>query len=288
MTEYLLERKLKEEAPELHRRVHDSIAVFHAMLRSYMSWFPEFTDHSVLHSLNVLDYCNRLLTQERVRLLSSEECYALIMSCYLHDSGMGINDKDLTRFSGELGLGVPADLHGRRETAAFIRDNHHEFSALFIRKYADLFEIPTEALKSAVIRISRGHRRTDLFDAEEYADIPTSAGRIRTAYLTAVLRLADDIDVADGRNPGLLYDTSTLTEKKDIEVFGTHESVRRVEVEEDRILLYVRPKAPEYVPLLDRLRDKIQDSLDTCREAARRMSDMTISQKEVLLVKADG
>ena len=75
-------------------------------------------------------------------------------------------------------------------------------------------------------------------------------GGFRTdiCFLQKIIRKDIRVDIKAGM----------VAEKKDIEVFGTHESVRRVEVEEDRILLYVRPKAPEYVLLLDRLRVKIR------------------------------
>ena len=97
-TDYLLERRLKAEAPELLQRATDSITVLKRMLTSYASWFPNFTDHSALHSMDVLEFCNQILG-DQVNKLNGQECYVLLMSCYLHDIGMGIHQKDYEFFS---------------------------------------------------------------------------------------------------------------------------------------------------------------------------------------------
>ena len=59
--DFLLEKRLQNEAPDLHRRVTDSVSMLYTMLESFLSWFPDFTDHSLLHSLDVLDYSNQIL-----------------------------------------------------------------------------------------------------------------------------------------------------------------------------------------------------------------------------------
>lgn len=276
--DYLVERKLHLEEPELHRRVKDSAFVLQGMLEKFLPRFPEFTDHSLLHSLDVLDYANRIIGPEQCELLSPAECYVLIMACYLHDVGMGVGEKDFAEFSREIDFGDYFDTHDAADVSATIRAFHHEFSGCFIRKYAELLEIPTDELLFAIVQASRGHRKTDLFDPKEYPDMQTEYGEIRLAYLSAVIRLADEIDVGADRNPELLFDSSTLTIQRQIEAFGTHESVRRVDVTEDSIQLLVKPKAPEYVPLIEELNRKIRQTLDYCRRAAEERSNLRISQ----------
>lgn len=283
MNDYLLERKLRDERPELHRRVRDGTFVLQNMLESYLPRFPDFTDHSILHSMDVLDFCNRLVGEEQIGRLSPEECYVLIMGCYLHDIGMGVNDKDYEAFARQIDFGDYFLTHDAADTSSTVRSFHNEFSGLFIRKYAELFDIPSEELVFAIIQVSRGHRKTDLYDKEEYPDIPYGNGVIRMAYLAAVLRLADEIDVASERNPELLFDTSALTHQRDIEAFGTHESIRKVDVTEDEIVLYAKPKAPEYIPLIEALAGKIQQTLDYCRAVAEARSDLRITQERVVI-----
>ena len=159
-----------------------------------------------------------------------------------------------------------------------VRAFHHEFSGCLIRKNAKVLEIPSEDLVFAIIQASRGHRKTDLFDPGEYPEMQTEYGVIRLPYVSAVIRLADEIDVGANRNSELLFDTSTLTIKRQIEAFGTHESILRVDVTRDKIILVVKPKSPEYVPLIETLNGKIQETLDYCRRAAQERSNLRITQ----------
>ena len=89
------------------------------------------------------------------------ECYSLMMACYLHDIGMGVNEKDFIEFSKHIDFGDYFKTHSHDAPAETIRAFHHEYSGHFIRKYAELLEIPTKEMLFATIQISRGHRKTD-------------------------------------------------------------------------------------------------------------------------------
>jgi len=286
MNDFLLETRLKNEAPDLHRQMKDGVQVLQRLLESFFTWFPDFTDHSTLHSMSVLDFCNKLLG-EQVEALTLPECYALAMACYLHDVGMGVSRDNFEAFTREIDLEGYREKHPEVSTAKIIRDFHNEYSGLFIRKYADLFDIPSEDMLFAIIQLSRGHRKTDLYDEEAYPDLETPDGVIRTAFLSAVLRLADEIDVGFDRNPELLFDTSKLTKQVDIDAFGTHESIRAVDVTEDRIILRVKPKEPRFVPLIEELAGKIQETLDYCKDVAEKRSDLRITQRLVEIVPTE-
>ena len=283
MHDYLLETRLKEEEPDLHTRVKNSSFVLQEMLDSFTTWFPDFTDHSILHSMDVLEYCNWLLG-DQVLKLTIGECYVLIMSCYLHDVGMGVSRDNFAAFTRKIGMEDYMRRHPDVPEAEIIRQFHQEFSGLFIRKYADLFDFPSEELLFATIQVSRGHRKTDLYDEKEYPVLKTPYGIIRTAFLSAVLRLADEIDVAADRNPELLFDTSKLTKQKDIDAFGVHESIRTVELTGENIILHTKPKEPRFVSLVEDLSEKIQETLDYCRDVASHSSPLCIPQRKVKIV----
>lgn len=280
MDEFLLENRLKELSPDLSKRVSACAVVLSGMLDSFLSWFPDFTDHSLLHSMDVLYYANCLLGYQ-VEQLNAYECYVLIMSCYLHDIGMGVTKKGFDSFTKELDLTEYYRKHPNADTPELIRDMHNEFSGLFIKKYSDMFDIPSDDLCFAIVQISRGHRKTDLYDEKEYPDIMTDSGIIHTSYLSAVLRLADEIDVGADRNPELLFDTSKLTKQADIDAFGTHESIREVAVTSDAIILRSKPKEPRFAALIEDLAGKIQQTLDYCRDVAEKRSNMRITQQRV-------
>lgn len=280
MQEFLLERRLKEETPDLHRRVSDSILALQRLLETFLNWFPNFTDHSMLHCMDVLEFCNQLLG-EQVQKLTVPECYVLMMGCYLHDVGMCINRREIKELFQKIDLKDYYREHPNASIAAFIRDFHNEYSGLFIRKHAALFDIPSETMLFAIIQIARGHRKTDLYDETEYPDLETPDGVIRTSYLSALLRLADEIDVSAERIPELLFDISNLKNQVDIDIFKMHQSILMVEVTQGEIILHAKPKSPRYVPMIETTAEKIQDTLDYCRDVAEKRSDLCISQKKV-------
>ena len=287
MSDYLLESKLQAENNGLHRRTKDSAVVLQKMLESFLPRFPDFTDHTILHSMDVLEYSNMLIGEEQIGRLSAAECYVLIMSCYLHDIGMGINQKNYEELSSTIDFGDYFETHSREDTETIIRDFHNEYSGLFIRKYADLFDIPCDEMAFAIVQVSRGHRKTDLFDESHYHDLMTPDGIIRTAYLAAVVRLADEIDVGADRNSELLFDKSRVRALDSEKAFGTHESIQRVDVEKDAIVLYTKPIAPEYRELIQKLADKIRKTLDYCREVASSRSDFRITQNSVKIIEIE-
>ena len=165
--DFAMERRLRDLDPQLHRRFTDTVFGLQYILSNYKLLFPRFTDHTELHSLSVIDFCNRLIGAQ-IERMNADEIYVLLMGCYFHDTGMGITMKDYEAFSREIDFGNYFDTHDRDNLPATIRDFHNEFSGLFIRKYAELFEIPSEAHLWAIIQISRGHRKTDLMDEAEY------------------------------------------------------------------------------------------------------------------------
>ncbi len=286
MYEFHLEKRLQSLDSDLHERTKSSISVLHKMLEKYLLWFPDFTDHSYLHSMDVLDFSNMIL-KDQIQLLSAAECYTYIMSCYLHDIGMGLSRNDYEEFVKQIDLTEYMKENPDASEPSIIRDFHNELSGIFIRKYNDLFDIPSEEFTFAIIQISRGHRKVDLYDEKEYPILHTEKGIIRTPFLGALIRLADEIDVGAERNPELLFDTSKLTKQKDIDAFGINESIKRVEVGEKEIILHTKPKEERFIELISQCADKIQQTLDYCRDVSEKRSDLTIALKKVLIKSMD-
>ena len=56
--DYGIERRLAQLAPSLHGRYRDCVVTSQQMLSRYENYFPDFTDHTVLHTLDILELCN--------------------------------------------------------------------------------------------------------------------------------------------------------------------------------------------------------------------------------------
>ncbi len=280
--DYAMERRLRDLNPELHRRFTDAVFALQYNLSNYKLIFPEYTDHSNLHSLTVIDFCNQLIGNQ-IERLNADELYALLMGCYFHDTGMGITRRDYEEFSVQIDFRDYFDTHSIDDLPGTIRSFHNEFSGCFIRKYAELFEIPSETHLWAVIQISRGHRKTDLLDEQEYprALQVGNGNRICLPYLAALIRLADEIDVAAARNPILLYDIETLTDAVEIIENKKVKAVRELLVSEDEFVLRVDRTDAEILGQIRKMVGKMQKTLDNCREAVRQRSPYVITQQRV-------
>lgn len=282
--DYAMERRLRELDPELHKRFTDAVFALQYNLSNYKLIFPEYTDHTNLHSLTVIDFCNQLIG-DQIGRLNADELYVLLMGCYFHDTGMGITLNDFREFSTQIPFGSYFETHSREDLPAIIRDFHNEYSGLFIRKYAELFEIPSEAHLKAVIQISRGHRKTDLMNENEYPlDLRVPNGNsVCLPYLSAMIRLADEIDVAAARNPILLYDIETLTDEIEIIENKKVKAVRSLRITEKEFILSVDPSDGEILELLRRMVGKMQRTLDVCRSAVTGRTPYVITQEHVVM-----
>ena len=284
--DFEMERRLYRLSPDLHARFRSAVFALQHVLTNYKLIFPEYTDHSSLHSLTVIDFCNRLIGDQLDRM-DADELYVLLAACYFHDTGMGVTMKDYELFSREIDFRDYFETHSRENYPVTIRDFHHEFSGLFIRKYADIFDIPSGAHCHAIIQVVRGHRKTDLMDEKEYPVefLLPNGNAVCLPYLSALIRLSDEIDVAASRNPILLYDIESLTDETQIIENKKVRAVRRLEIREDSFVLYVDPSEREILRHLYEMVSKMQKTLDTCRAAVLGRTPHVITQQRVELVE---
>ncbi len=278
-----MEMRLKELDPSLHKRFTDTVVTTHNMLFRYKRNFPNYNDHSGLHSMAVIDFCNHLIGRNQLLHLNADELYILLMSCHLHDAGMGISPKEYDEFSKKLDFGTYFETHRNVSAETVIRDFHHEFSALFIEKYSDLLELPSPEHTHAVMQVARGHRKTDLFDPGEYpADFTVPNGsRICLPYLAALIRLADEVDVGFLRSSVLLFDIDTFEEEEEIFYYYRTRACEKMQVTDDAFIMYVRTDDPVVRDGLVKLRVKIQETLDLCAEVVKTRTPYTITQTRV-------
>ena len=283
-SDFLLERRLKELNPHLHQLFSDTVFALQQILSNYQLIFPDFTDHTELHTLNVIDFCNGLIG-EQINKLNADEIYVLLLGCYFHDTGMGISHHDFDEFSKNIDFGNYFDTHERDNYPEIVRNFHHEYSGQFLKKYAKFFEFPSEQHLFAVIQVSRGHRKTDLYDQKEYPiDLKVPSGNtICLPYLAALVRLADEIDVTASRNSKAIYDLSKIVEEIDLIEFMKHEAVKDLEVEEKEFVMTVSTDNDVIYAGLNVLANKMKKTLDYCRDVVNARTPFRITQENVTI-----
>ena len=102
--EFALENRLQILDSDLHRRFSNIVFAMQYVLKRYETIFPDFTDHSVIHSINVIEFCNQIIG-EQIDKMNADEIYVLLLACYFHDTGMGISKKDYDAFSKKIDFG---------------------------------------------------------------------------------------------------------------------------------------------------------------------------------------
>ena len=281
--DFLMEKRLRQLDPALHRRFTDTVFALQHALSHYKRLFADYTDHTEQHSMQVIDFCNRLIGKEQIEKMNADEAYVLLMSCYLHDIGMGISEGDYEAFKNEMDADAWFAGHPQDTKADFVRRYHHEFSGCFIRKYAQLLEIPSPEHLFCIVQVSRGHRKTDLFDEQEYpAAYPLPGGNtVCLPYLASLIRLADEIDVAADRNSALLYDISNVKNEFSLFCNRMQEAVDRLHVMPERFVMDVSTRDESIYQGLCEVREKMQETLDLCRQVVEQRTPYCITQERV-------
>lgn len=280
--DYDIENALRLLSPDLYRRYKDCFVISGKMLTRYENYFPDFTDHSLLHVMDIIAYCRKLIGEQLYKL-SAEELYVLLTGILFHDVGMGIPFSDFDVFMEELGLSVPSDPAAR---AREVRRNHHELSGLFLKKYSSIFEIPNDRYLHAIIQVCRGHRKTDLMDEKGYpTDYEVEEGRkVNLPYLAALIRLSDELDISQDRNISFLYDVENMPSEIDRIEFHKHMAVYSVEIDETRIVVRAKADDPEIAAGVKEVSEELLRKLLYCRETAEKRSPYRITQNEVVLI----
>ncbi|MBE5846415.1 MAG: hypothetical protein E7300_01920 [Lachnospiraceae bacterium] len=286
-TDFLLEKTLKALSPDLHERFRSTVFSVQKILSNYRLLFPEYTDHSELHSMTVIDSCNRLIGTKQIALLNADEIYILLVGCYLHDVGMGIGEKDFEDFKDTLKAQDFFKSNPNASISDCIRVFHNEFSGLFVEKYADLFDIPSPEHRFAIKQIVRGHRKTDLYDENEYPPalkLP-NGNEVRLPYLAALIRLSDEIDVVATRNPLILFDGPASTNEHQLIEDKKLDSIKSMRMTHDAFILSCHNEEAEMWPHIEKMTVKMQETLDSCRDVVRKKTPFEISQKKIILKK---
>lgn len=286
-TDFLCEQRLLKENPNLHRVFRDSVFSLQRLLSKYKTLFPTYTDHTVLHSMEVLNFCNKLIGEENIESLNADEIYILMMSCYLHDSGMGISKTDYEKFSKNIDFGNYFETHEGFTTPDLIRDFHHEFSGEYIKKYAEFFDIPSEEYVFSIVQVSRGHRKTDLFDEKEYPSeyLLPNGNKVCLPYLAALIRLADELDIAADRNLQFIYDPEEINNEFSKLEFLKHKAIRHVITKPTCFEMQVYAEDEQVFEGIKVLKGKLEKTLDYCREAVEKRTPYKINQASISLVK---
>lgn len=287
--DYRLERRLRLLSSELFKKYRDCMSTFSKMLERYSAVFPTFTDHSLLHSMSVVNYSNMLLADEADKL-NAEEIYAYLMAVSLHDMGMAVKKEKFPFYVKEAHIEDYVSGHPDENYNVITRKHHHIFSSIFIMNNYELFDIPGKDYAKAISQIAKGHRVEDLFNKETYP-IDFEVGdnkKINLPVLGALLRLADEMDYANDRNLGYIFDAETLHnwdgKDKSVLEYLKIATVKRIYVEGENIVVNFDSDEKMIIDGMEEFALGLQKKLDYCREVIMSNSNIDIRVNKVKLL----
>jgi len=239
-----LRRILQDRDPELYGRLK-KIEKFARSLLSYTHGkFPYYTPHDFSHSLNVEENLNWMITGSIKEKMNSYEIFFLLVAAWMHDWGM---------------IGKP------EEDPKEIREIHHLRTERYFEEMHDKLYISEHEGRN-IGRICRGHTKEDLYKKDFDDVVFGSSIRIRTGFLAAILRIADECDITYNRTPEIVYYTLNPTDKAE-EEFKKHLSIGGVGQLDEKHKIYISAVArdPRGASALREIRDKIQNELNTVK-----------------------
>ena len=100
-------------------------------------------------------------------------------------------------------------------------------------------------------------------------------------YLSALVRLADEIDVTASRNSEAIYDLSKIVEERHLIEFMKHEAVKGLELKEKEFVMYVSTDDEKIYQKLIILAEKMKKTLDECRNVVNTETRYQITQEDI-------
>lgn len=278
---FLLLNKLDKLNPLYSEIVKEYFALSYTELDKYKSRFSLFDDHSVTHSLRVLENANNLISAN-IEKLNAEEILIFILSAYSHDLGMKTTDNFFDKYYEEI---LDKDfLNNNKQMSRFelIRKFHNEFSAKILLEEEPFKTFMPVNLAKATGLLCKGHRNYDLNDTNMF---PTDYhlvveelnidAVVNIAYLAPILRLSDELDLTEERGRSIEYDKIS---EFWVGYFSSRTFIPNIEFTDDviKIVFTSKPKDTEgFVGL----REEIIKEFEYCKNCIRNNTDFSIVDK---------
>lgn len=270
--------------------------------------FPQYTDHSVQHMVNILDLIYDFLPKKKAGKkekiqLNALELTLLIAAVLLHDVGMAVtpaekeaakNDPQYRQLRSKMndrveaaekarkaGDKVTADAIDDAILVEFFRKKHAALSASYIRKLeasarlmfaeVDLHETLAQIAESHAWSVEHG--RGDKAVLHLTQDERFGKVRVNVQFLAFCLRLADILDFDRSRTPQYLFKQINFTEEISIQEWKKHLSVTGWQIQKDKVSYRVACDSPETYVAVQEFLHWVDKELDAFHRAHREWKD---------------
>jgi hypothetical protein len=285
-----IERRLKDLNGGHFSKFQETVTSVKALLAKYAVNFPAYTDHSKEHVEQVFNLAANLLTTQEIDNLNEDELYVLSCACFLHDVGMCVPAEriaELEKLPKYSHIRIPGN---EISTEDFLRTIHHEVSYDFILEEWRELKIIDEKFAKAIALVAMGHRKVDLHDIHLYDPkffVKNGREFVCLPYISAVLRIADELDVTNVRTPRLLTKYYMPNNVQSQIEWRKHISTTQVNFTEDKVIYHVVCTDHLIFAALQDQFEKITSTINYCQKIIRGISNTEERKFTLNLVKVE-
>lgn len=229
-SEYLFEKSKK-----LYENYSNNCIVVQKMLEKYKKAYPNISDYSIIHFIDIAEFCDLIMNEQKLADLNEDECYCLLTAALFAHTGFGLSPERMNKYIERLGL------QKQTETLTFIqimKRYHILFSACLIEQYGEIFEFPSEVHKYAIVQMLYfiGENDTDINQLVEVLRLDNK-NSIRLKNLAAVLMIGNQLAELKNVNIDLSYENFVEYNSEEIVGFVERNTVRNITVNEGKLII---------------------------------------------------
>ena len=125
---------LLTKSKKLYENYRDNCTVVQRMLEKYKKIYPNISDYSIMHFIDIAEFCDLIMDRQKLEDLNGDECYCLLMAALFAHTGFGLNQEIMNKYINKLGI------QKQTQSLTFLQimsKYHVLFSACLIEEYGD-------------------------------------------------------------------------------------------------------------------------------------------------------
>lgn len=223
------------KSKKLYENYRDNCTVVQRMLEKYKKIYPNISDYSIMHFIDIAEFCDLIMDRQKLEDLNGDECYCLLMAALFAHTGFGLNQESMNKYISKLGI------QKQTQPLSFLQimnKYHVLFSACLIEEYGDIFEFPSEIYKHAIISMLYfiGGNSDDINQLEEVL-LSDNQNSVRLKDLAAVLAVGNQLAELKNTNLDLNYEDFDKYNSEEIVGFVERNVVRSIAVKYGKLVI---------------------------------------------------
>ena len=226
---------LLTKSKKLYENYRDNCTVVQRMLEKYKKIYPNISDYSIMHFIDIAEFCDLIMDRKKLEGLNEDECYCLLLAALFAHTGFGLNQEIMNRYINRLGI------QKQTQSLTFLQimsKYHVLFSACLIEEYGDIFEFPSEKHKHAITSMLYfiGGNSDDINQLEEIL-VLDNKNTVRLKDLAAVLVVGNQLAELKNTNLDLNYEDFDKYNSEEIVGFVERNVVRSIAVKDGKLVI---------------------------------------------------